>query len=146
MSLLNCKICQRGRVSRVTDTELVLLISHLIQPPALISGVGWVRCNQRNKIPKKNQENYFLQYIDRIWKTLIHLTLRKTESHYSKTVHSSDSSYTYNQIWVICFSSVWFYIFLSLVTKLKLIEVIIVRRLSAVKKICHRSWIKQKLL
>ena len=29
MSLLNCEIYQRGRVSRVADTELVLLIAHL---------------------------------------------------------------------------------------------------------------------
>ena len=31
-----------GRVSRVTDTELVLLITHLIRPPGSIPGVGWV--------------------------------------------------------------------------------------------------------
>ena len=30
MSLLNCEIYQRGRLSRVADTELILLIAHLI--------------------------------------------------------------------------------------------------------------------
>ena len=28
-----CEICQRGRMSRVADTELILLITHLIRPP-----------------------------------------------------------------------------------------------------------------
>ena len=40
MSLLNCEIYQRGRVSRVTDTELILVIAHLIKPPGSITGVG----------------------------------------------------------------------------------------------------------
>ena len=30
MSLLNCEIYQRGRVSTVADTELILMIAHLI--------------------------------------------------------------------------------------------------------------------
>ena len=30
MSLLNCEIYQRGRVSTVADTELILTITHLI--------------------------------------------------------------------------------------------------------------------
>ena len=48
MSLLNCEIYQRGRVSvyRVTDTELILLIAHLIRPPGSIPGVGLVSRNQ----------------------------------------------------------------------------------------------------
>ena len=29
-----------GRVSRVADTELILLIARLIRPPGAISGVG----------------------------------------------------------------------------------------------------------
>ena len=36
MSMLNCEIYQRGRVSR---------IAHLIQPPGSIPGVGWVSRN-----------------------------------------------------------------------------------------------------
>ena len=39
MSLLNCEIYQRGRLSRVADTELTLLIAYLIQPPGPIPGV-----------------------------------------------------------------------------------------------------------
>ena len=30
MSLLNCEIYQRGQVSRVADTELILLIAHVL--------------------------------------------------------------------------------------------------------------------
>ena len=33
MSLLNCEIYQRRRVSRIADTELILLIANLIRPP-----------------------------------------------------------------------------------------------------------------
>ena len=40
MNLLNCEIHQSGRVSKVTDTELILLIAHLIPPEGLIPGVG----------------------------------------------------------------------------------------------------------
>ena len=40
MSLLNCENYQRGRVSRVADNELVLLIAHLIRSPGSIPGVG----------------------------------------------------------------------------------------------------------
>ena len=40
MSLLNCEIYQRGGVSRIADTELLLLIAHLIQSPGSIPGVG----------------------------------------------------------------------------------------------------------
>ena len=39
VGLLNC-IYQRGRVSRITDTELLLLIAHLILAPGSIPGVG----------------------------------------------------------------------------------------------------------
>ena len=46
MRLLNCEIYQRGRVSRVTDTELVLLMAHLIRPPGSIHDVGRVRRNK----------------------------------------------------------------------------------------------------
>ena len=43
--LLNCEIYQRGVVSRIADTEL-LLWSHIsIRPPSSIPGVGWVRRN-----------------------------------------------------------------------------------------------------
>ena len=49
MSLLNCEIYQRGRVSRVADTEFILLIIHLIRPPSSIPGVWWVKRNQTNK-------------------------------------------------------------------------------------------------
>ena len=40
MSLLNCEIYQRGRMSKVADTELLLLIAHLILTPGSIPGVG----------------------------------------------------------------------------------------------------------
>ena len=40
MSLLNCDIYQRGRVSRVADTKLVHFITYLIRPPGSILGVG----------------------------------------------------------------------------------------------------------
>ena len=40
MSLLNCEFYQRGRVSRVADTELIQLIAYLIRPPGSIPGVG----------------------------------------------------------------------------------------------------------
>ena len=40
MSLLNCEIYQRGRESRVADTELILLIAHLTRAPGSIPGVG----------------------------------------------------------------------------------------------------------
>ena len=40
MSLLNCEIYQRGRVSRVAAMELVLLITHFIRPPSSIPDVG----------------------------------------------------------------------------------------------------------
>ena len=40
MSLLNWEIYQRGRMSRVADMELLLLIVHLIRPPGSIPGVG----------------------------------------------------------------------------------------------------------
>ena len=33
-------VYQRGRVSRVADTELILLIAHLIRPPGSIPGGG----------------------------------------------------------------------------------------------------------
>ena len=49
MSLLNCEIYQRGRVSRVADTELILPIAHLILAPGSIAGVGRVRRNQISK-------------------------------------------------------------------------------------------------
>ena len=39
-SLLNCEVYQRGRVSRVADTEFMLLIVHLIRPPGSITGGG----------------------------------------------------------------------------------------------------------
>ena len=39
MSLLNCNIYQRDQVSRIADTELILLTAHLIQPPGSIAGV-----------------------------------------------------------------------------------------------------------
>ena len=41
ISLLNCEIYQRGRVSRVADTELArpILIAHLIRPPGSIPDV-----------------------------------------------------------------------------------------------------------
>ena len=40
MLLLNYENHQRGRVSRLADTELILLIAHLIRPPGSIPGVG----------------------------------------------------------------------------------------------------------
>jgi len=46
MNLLNCENYQRGRVFELADTELVLLIAHLIRPPGSIPDVGWVRRNQ----------------------------------------------------------------------------------------------------
>ena len=55
MSLLNCDIYQRGRVSRVAYTELVLLIAHLIRPPGSIPGVGWVK---RYQINTNHQKEY----------------------------------------------------------------------------------------
>ena len=49
MSLLNCEIYQRGTVSRVADTKIILLIAHLIRPSGSIPGVGRVKPNQTNK-------------------------------------------------------------------------------------------------
>ena len=49
MSLLNCEIFQRGRLSRVGDREIILLIAHLIQPSGSIPGLGWVRKQTANK-------------------------------------------------------------------------------------------------
>ena len=43
MSLLNCEIYKRGRVSTVADTKLLLLITHLIRPPGSIPGVGAIK-------------------------------------------------------------------------------------------------------
>ena len=40
ISLVNCEIYQRGKESRVADTELILLIAHLIRPPCSIPGEG----------------------------------------------------------------------------------------------------------
>ena len=37
---VNCHSHQRDRVSRVADTELILLIAHLIRQPGSIPGVG----------------------------------------------------------------------------------------------------------
>ena len=48
MSLLNWEIYQSGQLSRVVDTELIILIAHLILAPGSIPGVGWVRRNQTN--------------------------------------------------------------------------------------------------
>ena len=42
----------RGRVSGVADTELVLLIAHLILAPDSIPGVGRVGDNQTKKSNK----------------------------------------------------------------------------------------------
>ena len=42
------EIYQRGRVSRIADTEPLLLIAHLIRPPGSIYGVGRVRRNKKN--------------------------------------------------------------------------------------------------
>ena len=39
-SLLNCEVFQRGIVSRVFDTELILPIAHLIRLLGSIPGVG----------------------------------------------------------------------------------------------------------
>ena len=49
ISLLNCEIYQRGRVSRVDDTELTLMITQLIRPAGSIPSVEWVGHNQTNK-------------------------------------------------------------------------------------------------
>jgi len=62
MSLLNCEIHQRGRVSWVVDTELVLYWSHnsfdhQVQFLASIPGVGWVRPNQTNKACWKKMDS-----------------------------------------------------------------------------------------
>ena len=38
MNLLICEIYQRGRVSRVADTELILLIAYIIRPPGTFPG------------------------------------------------------------------------------------------------------------
>jgi len=60
MNLLNCEVYQRGRVSRVADTELILSIAHLTRLPGSIPGVGWVRRNQT-----KNWRGYqFIQEIN----------------------------------------------------------------------------------
>ena len=40
MTLLNCEIYKHGRVSTVADTELILLIVHLIRPLGSIPSVG----------------------------------------------------------------------------------------------------------
>ena len=58
MSLLNCEIYQRGRVSRVADTELLLLIAHLTRPPGSIPGVGGVWRNQTKKGQQQHQPIY----------------------------------------------------------------------------------------
>ena len=49
MSLLNCETYQQGRVTSIADTEPILLIAHLIQPPGSIPGVGRVGRHQRDK-------------------------------------------------------------------------------------------------
>ena len=54
MSLLKCEIYQRGWVSRVADTKLILFVAYLIRPSGLIPGVGWVRRNQTKKIQSIN--------------------------------------------------------------------------------------------
>ena len=43
MSLLDCELYQRGRLSRVADTELILHIALLIRPQGSIPGAGWVK-------------------------------------------------------------------------------------------------------
>ena len=40
MNLLNSGIYQRERLTMIADTELILLIAHLIWPPNSIPGVG----------------------------------------------------------------------------------------------------------
>ena len=40
MALLKCEIYQHGRVSGVAETELILLIAHLIRPSGSIPDVG----------------------------------------------------------------------------------------------------------
>ena len=47
MSLLNCEIYQRGRVSRVADTELLLLIVHL-NPNTRFN--SWCRMSQAQRV------------------------------------------------------------------------------------------------
>ena len=49
MSLLIYETFQFGRVSSVADTELILLIAHLIQPPGSNPGVGRVRHKQQQQ-------------------------------------------------------------------------------------------------
>ena len=44
-------------VSRVADTELLLLIAHLIGPPGSTPGVGRVRRNQTKKLEAKLNEH-----------------------------------------------------------------------------------------
>ena len=68
MSLFNCEIYQRERVSRVADAELLLLMAHLILRPGSITGVRWVT---RNKVPKKLNKV--------LLKTLLHTENQKIE-------------------------------------------------------------------
>ena len=68
MSLLNCEIYQRVRVSRVADTDLLLLISHLIRSPGSIPGLRWVRRNQTNKT---NKNIYYITHMKHYSNTLI---------------------------------------------------------------------------
>ena len=64
MSLLNCEIYQRGRVSRIADTELILLITHLIRPPGSNPGVERVRYTQQQQHDFRMQmHNYCLIFI-----------------------------------------------------------------------------------
>ena len=56
LSILNCEIHRvpkvvRGRVTKVADTELKLLIAHTIRPPSSIPGVGFKQ--------KKNDDKSF---------------------------------------------------------------------------------------
>ena len=56
---VNCHSHQHDRVSRVADTELILLIAHLIRQPGSIPGVGWVSDNQTEQQIIHN----FLQWV-----------------------------------------------------------------------------------
>ena len=57
----------RGRMTGVADTELLLLITHLIRPPGSIPDVRWARCNQT----KNNRGVYFWSYLFDIWRYIL---------------------------------------------------------------------------
>ena len=61
MSLLNCEIYQRERVSRVAGTEIILVITHPIRPPGSIPGD-----DESGAIEQNNQE-YIINTLDTMY-------------------------------------------------------------------------------